>query len=88
MESRNFIKAATQLIKDIEDNRLVESFRDGSGGGSNPRIKIQKEINRVFSTLQNPTLPSAYKLRDASVANGYQVNRVVQEGIDQFNFLG
>ena len=88
MESRSFIKAATQLIKEIEDNRLVESVRDHSQGGPDPRVKIQREINRVFSTLQNPTLPSAYKLRDAAVANGYQVNRVVQEGIDQFNFLG
>ena len=87
MESRSFIKAATQLIKDIEDNRLVESVRNDSSSSSS-RAKIQKEINRVFSTLQNPTLPSAYKLRDAAVANGYQVNRMVSEGIDHFNFLG
>jgi len=32
---------------------------------------LQKRIANAFGSLQNPTLPSAYKLRDAALGAGF-----------------
>jgi septation ring formation regulator EzrA len=67
MESRAFIKYAKQLVKKIELNEAEERRGD-----------VQKEINQLFAGLQNPSLPSAYELRDVALKHGYNVDSKVQ----------
>lgn len=69
MESRAFIKYAAVAMKKI----VV----------SDPEAKpaVQKEINQLFVGLHNPTLPSASKLRDVALRNGYTVDAKVQHRI-------
>ena len=43
------------------------------------RIDTQKDINQLFIGLQNPTLPSAHKLRDVAIAAGFTVDQRVQD---------
>jgi len=68
MDSRVFIAEAAVLIKDIEEFAAAnlpaeeEQFQGR---------ELQKRITRAFNSLQNPTLPSAYKLRDAAQAVGF-----------------
>lgn len=67
MESRQFIKAVKALIsrKDISLNQdQSEELRQ----------EVQKEIDHLFQVLQNPTLPSAGKLRDWALENEFRVN--------------
>lgn len=87
MESRAFIRSANTLIRNIKDINLVESVRDTSTGGPDPRHALQKEINQLFAALQNPTLPTAYKLRDAALENGFSVDHKVQHRLSQFENL-
>ena len=78
MDSRNFIKQAALIIKDIGDQSILENLDLGSNS-QETRQRIQRDLNQLFSGLQNPTLPSAYRLRDAALKAGYQVDpRVVQ----------
>jgi len=67
MESRAFIKHAATLIEKINANPAA-TVDDETGNA------VQKEINQLFSGLHNPTLPSAYRLRDAAQAAGYSVS--------------
>lgn len=60
MESRMFIRAAQALIGDINVNAMT----------GEDDAHIQKEVVRLFGGLQNPTLPSAFKLRDVALRNG------------------
>jgi hypothetical protein len=72
MESRQFIKAAVVLTQRIKDHDLMSSVagkEDREEGNA-----IQKEVNAAFQGLQNPTLPSAYKLRDVAVDHGFNVD--------------
>jgi hypothetical protein len=80
MESRAFIRTAAAVIAKIEAGQqtigTAEELRTQREG-------VQKEINLAFSGLQNPTLPSATKLRDTAVRAGYQVNPLIQQKIQQ-----
>lgn len=87
MESRAFVKHATNLIKSIKDHALVSGFQDMSLGGPDARQQLQKEINQLFSSLQNPTLPTAYRLRDTALENGFSVDQRVQQRLAQFEHL-
>jgi len=71
MESRKFIKDAAALIEKITLLQNVISTPDEL---RQQRDATQKEINQLFGGLQNPTLPSAYRLRDAAQRAGYFVN--------------
>lgn len=75
MQSMAFIKAAGELINKIEQ----------SPGGSDDTV--QREISQLFSGLQNPTLPSAFRLRDTAQANGYTVDGRVLQRLAQFDNL-
>lgn len=75
MESRAFIKAAADLITKIE------------AAGDDQRDAVQKDVNVLFGGLTNPTLPSAYRLRDAAVAAGYTVKPEVLHRLAQFENL-
>jgi hypothetical protein len=44
---------------------------------------LQKDINAAFQGLQNPTLPSAEKLRDEALDAGFAVNPVVAQRIHE-----
>ena len=71
MESRAFIAEAAVLIEDIKTFQAAylspeEEMAQGTS--------LQKRINKSFAGLQNPTLPSAYKLRDAALDAGYSVD--------------
>ncbi len=80
MESRQFIKAAVVLTQRIKDHALMASTvkEDREEGNA-----IQKEVNTTFQGLQNPTLPSAYKLRDVALDNGFSVDPRVQHRLTQ-----
>lgn len=81
MDSRQFIKVATSLVQRIKDSALVSSVMDGDNREEDEAI--QKQINAVFSGLQNPTLPSAYKLRDVALQHGFAVDSRVQHRLTQ-----
>lgn len=72
MESRKFIAAAGLLMLAIKDTAST----DGIIAPSETQDKVsenQRELNNLFSGLQNPTLPSAFKLRDLALEYGYTV---------------
>lgn len=84
MESRAFIREAAVLIEDIKTFKAAylapEDEREQG-------IALQKRTNALFSGLQNPTLPSAYKLRDAALDLGLFVNPQVLHRIASFENL-
>ena len=84
MESRAFIKAAAILIEKIEVARDTLSTSDEQRA---TRDTLQKEASQLFGGLQNPTLPSAYRLRDIALRNGYFVDPKVQHRLAQFENL-
>jgi len=81
MESRSFIREAKVLIEDI--NAPV------SNGSADEiaahRKDLQRRISSLFSGLQNPTLPSAFNLRDAALANGFVVAPPVLQRLASFD---
>lgn len=42
----------------------------------------------MFNGLQNPTLPSAYRLRDAALEAGFQIDPKHLTRIREFEFVG
>lgn len=68
MQSMAFIEQA---------NKLTARIVNMSSYDETYRQQLQKEINQLFSSLQNPTLPSAYRLRDAALRAGFQVSQSV-----------
>ena len=84
MESRAFIRHASTLIAKIENNRnqmmnAVELYTF--------KETTQKEISQLFSGLHNPTLPSAYRLRDVCLRHGYSVDQKVQTNLGKFEHI-
>lgn len=80
MESRVFIRIATQLIGDIKD------FKEATLSEDEAQVRgqtLQKDISAAFVGLLNPTLPSAEKLVIAAVEAGFTVNPAVQQRIHQ-----
>ncbi len=80
MESRAFIRAATSLIGRIANMPARQATYEEEQA-------MQKEITQAFIGLQNPTLPSAYRLRDAALKGGYNVSHQVQQRLAQFEYL-
>jgi len=84
MESRSFIKAAAALMLKI---------RTGVSPLASPEEEqqhhsgVQKELNQLFGGLGNPTLPSAYRLRDLALEEGYAVDPRVLQRLSQFEYL-
>lgn len=83
MDSRIFIRTATELRKEIKEfaaanlDHAEEQLRGSA---------LQKDINAAFSGLQNPTLPTAEKLRDEAMAAGFAVNPQIVQRITQANY--
>lgn len=80
MESRLFITTAAALVRRIKDFALVTVI-DGDDQGE--AEAIQKQINLAFSGLQNPTLPSAAKLRDTALEHYFDVDPRVLHRLQQ-----
>lgn len=78
MESRSWIKHAKDLIEKLEAE---------AGGSTLPSEETQKEVTNLFKVLENPTLPSAYRLRDAAQAAGYSVSQQMLQRLAQHEFL-
>lgn len=81
MESRTFIKEATELVTEIKTFQAAylspeEELAQGS--------HLQRKITSLFSGLYNPTLPSAFKLRDAALGAGFQVDPRKIQALAQF----
>lgn len=85
MQSLKFIPEAKNLAKEIKDNALAASTLGSSY--NDQRQRLQKELNQLFSGLQNPSLIAAAELRDVAVANGYNVDSRVLFRIGQFDNL-
>ena len=83
MNSVNFIKEANQLIKEIRDHEVVSGFQDYELSMRNAQ-SLQKRITSLFSGLQNPSLPSAFRLRDTAREAGFQVDVRVMQRLAQF----
>ena len=91
MESTQFIKHAGILAKRIgllsgnwtpdpdTDKAFLRLYKENFSGDT-PEI-LQKDVDRLFNGMLNPTLPSAYKLRDAALASGLRVDQQVQKRI-------
>ncbi len=80
MESRNFIKVATALRKEIADfTKANLSPEEVQAQGQ----ALQKDIHAAFQGLQNPTLPSAEMLRDEAITAGFAVSALVVQRITQ-----
>ncbi len=81
MESRTFIRQAAELQRRIKDLALAENLNVDTSQDS--RQQIQKDLSQTFTGLQNPTLPSAYKLRDAAMQAGYTIDPKILHRIQQ-----
>ena len=84
MESTAFIKEAQTLIKEIQTFQVAylspeEEIVQGNS--------LQKRITASFAGLQNPTLPSAYKLRDTALGAGFMVEQKRQHWLATFENL-
>ena len=80
MESRAFIRAANTLAKQVRDYRTKEVVLGSNG---QQRQALQKEINSLFSALQNPTLLAAANLRDAAIDADFRINPAVMTRLRQ-----
>ena len=68
MQSLNFIRQAKQLISDIQ-NQTAE------------QPELQREMDRLFAGLTNPTLPSASRLVQVAQSAGLNVADSVKSKI-------
>lgn len=80
MESRAFIRAANTLAKQVRDYRTKEVVLGSNG---QQRQVLQKEINSLFSALQNPTLLAAANLRDVAIDADFRINPAVMTRLRQ-----
>lgn len=81
MESRAFIKAAAVLIEKIEaaGNTIgTNTERDAT------RDALQKEVSSLMTANLNPTLPSAFRLRDVAKRAGYSIAPPVMQRLAAF----
>lgn len=66
---------------------MIAKINNTPNTGDDDAQAVQKELSQMFSGLQNPTLPSAYRLRDAALANGYAVHPQMLQKLAQFEDL-
>lgn len=91
MESRAFIREVSNVIREIADYKLAKNLGVLGDGvtvpDSNFEQKLQKKITQLFSEMTNPTLPSAYKLREVAISNGFHVDSRVSQKLDQHEII-
>jgi hypothetical protein len=71
MQSQVFIKLVPDMITRMETAGPEDSSRD----------QIQKDLTALVVGLQNPSLPSASRLRDAALRNGFFISPQKREFI-------
>ena len=84
MESRAFIRAAGDLIEKINAGTPDSNTADQNEAAYN---EVQDEVTKLFAGLGNPTLPSAYRLRDVALEAGFQLDPKLLQRLSQFEYL-
>jgi hypothetical protein len=82
MESRAFIREAKALIEELNTPSTAATTVEEDVARNKD---LQRRINALFSGLQNPTLPSAFNLRDAALARNFAVAPQVLHRLQQFD---
>lgn len=81
MQSTMFIKQAKELATKITTGiSPLASHEEEQAWGNG----VQKELNALFAGLANPTLPSAFRLRDAALAAGFTISPATREKLAAF----
>lgn len=81
MQSTMFIKQAKELATKITTGiSSLASHEEAETWGNG----VQKELNSLFSGLANPTLPSAFRLRDVALENGFTISPATREKLAAF----
>ena len=84
MESRTFIKEAKALIEEIRLSDVTSRSHEEEMAHSQ---SLQKRVTALFVGLQNPTLPTAYNLRDTAMEYGFTVSGQVLDRLRQFEYI-
>jgi len=80
IESRAFIRQATTLNTRIH---LPANGPDVSPDSPKIRAELQKELNMLFSGMQNPSLPCASRLATDAQKQGFTVEPRVLHRLQQ-----
>lgn len=81
MQSTTFIKAAGELLDRVHS---VQGLIDTPDRLRELRESTQRDVSALFNGLQNPTLPSAFNLRDAAMRAGFTVPIHAAQRMSQF----
>ncbi len=84
MESRKFIAEAQVLLAEVQAfsaAKLTPEEEQFQGKD------LQKRLHQIFNGLHNPTLPSAYKLRDAATQAGFTLDSRLLHALHAHEFL-
>lgn len=89
MQTQAFIKEAQSLIKDIKDLSALQGIQDYDSE-ARARQQVQKRLNQSLNRMRDPYesntyTPSAYQLRDAAVAAGFEVNPDTNRAINFYD---
>lgn len=76
MESITFIRKTPSLIQRCQEVQMASSM-GWQDEKQQQKRETQDEVTRMFQSLQNPTLLSAFKLRDAALNAGLFVDQKV-----------
>jgi len=87
MQSLLFIKEAAALIRELNDFKVAKATILDYSEEQAQGAALQKRVGVLLGALQNPTLPSAYKLRDAAIEAGCAVDPQVLQKLKQYEFL-
>jgi hypothetical protein len=85
MQSVAFIREVANVIREIDDFELAKSLGVDSNPDTGPNL--QKRVSSLLGSLQNPSLPSAYKLKNKALEVGMFVDNGVIQRIAQFEFM-
>lgn len=86
MQTLFFIKEANVLINDLKefmDRRSYMPYAEEHRIGN----ILNRRVGQLFAQLQNPTIPTAYRLRDVAEDAGMEVDRNVRSRLSQFENL-
>ena len=86
MESRAFIREAATVMREIDNYELARNM-GVAPVDPNTGVELRKRVTSLLAQLQNPTLPSAYKLRDKAIEVGIPVDQKVLHRLHIHEFL-
>lgn len=73
MQSLTFIREANALIQAIDQHVILQLTRSPEEIDSSFQ-DLQKRVNNLFASLQNPTLIAATKLRERAITAGIAID--------------